>query len=229
MENLFLSVDRRTRTRKSGARAVRKAGKVPGVVYGIRESTPLTIDPKELEALLGTRAGANVVFQLRVEGEAESERPVIVKELQRDSMKGAIVHADFLEIRMDEKIQVAVPLVLAGESPGVKLGGTLSQLMRELEVECLPNAIPERIEVDVAEVDIGDVLHVRDLRLPEGVDLMADSDEPVLTVLAPVEEEEEAPEDELLEGEAAGADAPAADASAGEGDQSAGASAEESS
>ena len=142
-------------------------------------------------------------------------------------MKGAIVHADFLEIRMDEKIQVAVPLVLAGESPGVKLGGTLSQLMRELEVECLPNAIPERIEVDVAEVDIGDVLHVRDLRLPEGVDLMADSDEPVLTVLAPVEEEEEAPEDELLEGEAAGADAPAPDA--GEGDQSAGASAEESS
>ena len=198
MENLFLSVDKRSQTGKSGARAVRKAGKIPGVVYGIKEPTPLTIEPKELEALLGTRAGGNVVFQLRVEGEAESERPVIVKELQRDAMRDMIVHADFLEIRMNEKIQVAVPLALVGESPGVKLGGTLSQLMRELGVECFPNAIPEQIEVDVAEVSIGDVVHVRDLRLPEGIDLMADSDEPVLTVLAPVEEEEEAPEDEYL-------------------------------
>lgn len=229
MENLFLSVDKRAQTGKSGARAVRKAGKIPGVVYGIKEPTPLTIEPKELEALLGTRAGGNVVFQLRVEGEAESERPVIVKELQRDAMRDMIVHADFLEIRMNEKIQVAVPLVLVGESPGVKLGGTLSQLMRELGVECFPNAIPEQIEVDVAEVNIGDVVHVRDLRLPEGIDMMAASDEPVLTVLAPVEEEEEAPEDEYLEGEADEADASASKASDDEGDKKAESSAEESS
>ena len=229
MENLFLSVDKRAQTGKSGARAVRKAGKIPGVVYGIKEPTPLTIEPKELEALLGTRAGGNVVFQLRVEGEADSERPVIVKELQRDSMRGMIVHADFLEIRMNEKIQVAVPLALVGESPGVKLGGTLSQLMRELGIECFPNAIPERIEVDIAEVNIGDVVHVRDLRLPEGIGLMADSDEPVLTVLAPVEEEEEAPEDEYLEGEADEADASASKAADDEGDKKAESSAEESS
>ena len=228
MENLFLSVDKRAQTGKSGARAVRKAGKIPGVVYGIKEPTPLTIEPKELEALLGTRAGGNVVFQLRVEGEADSERPVIVKELQRDAMKGMIVHADFLEIRMNEKIQVAVPLALVGESPGVKLGGTLSQLMRELGIECFPNAIPEQIEVDVAEVNIGDVVHVRDLRLPEDIGLMADSDEPVLTVLAPVEEEEEAPEDEYLEGEADEADA-SSKASDDEGDKKTEPSAGESS
>ncbi len=229
MDNLFLSVDKRAQTGKSGARAVRKAGKIPGVVYGIKEPTPLTIEPKELEALLGTRAGGNVVFQLRVEGEADSERPVIVKELQRDSMRGMIVHADFLEIRMNEKIQVAVPLALVGESPGVKLGGTLSQLMRELGIECFPNAIPEQIEVDVAEVNIGDVVHVRDLRLPEDIGLMADSDEPVLTVLAPVEEEEEAPEDEYLEGETGEADASASKATDDEGDKKAESSAEESS
>ncbi len=223
MENLSLSVDKRTQKGKSGARAVRRAGSIPGVVYGIKDSTPLSIGPKELETLLGTRAGSNVVFQLNVEGEAASERPVIVKELQRDSMKGTIVHADFLEIRMDEKIEIAVPLFLSGESPGEKLGGNLSQLLRELEVTCLPNAIPEHIEVDISEVEIGDVLHVRDLQIPEGVELVADPDDPVLTVVAPVEEEEEV-EDEFgvaVDGE----DAPADEASDDEGDKPADSSA----
>lgn len=221
MENLSLSVDKRALTGKSGARTVRRAGSIPGVVYGIKDSTPLTIPPKELEALLSTRAGANVVFQLNVEGEAASERPVIVKELQRDPMKGTIVHADFLEIRMDEKIEIAVPLSLSGESPGEKMGGTLSQLLRELEVSCLPNAIPEQIEVDISEVEIGDVLHVRDLQIPEGVELVADPDDPVLTVIVPVEEEEEVDEDELLDAEAEGEDAPSAEDSDDEGDKEA--------
>ncbi len=205
MENLFFSVDKRVQMGKSGARSVRRSGKIPGVVYGIGDSTPLTINPKELETLLGTRAGSNVVFQLRVEGEAKSERPVIVKELQRDPMRGAIIHADFLEIRMDEKIQVAVPLSLTGESPGEKLGGTLSQLMRELSVECFPNAIPEQVGVDVTRVNVGDVVHVRDIRLPEGVDLIADADEPILTVLAPVEEEALEDEDGDVQADVAGA------------------------
>ena len=219
MENLSLSVDKRALTGKSGARAVRRAGSIPGVVYGIKDSTPLTIPPKELEALLGTRAGANVVFQLNVEGEAASDRPVIVKELQRDPMKGTIVHADFLEIRMDEKIEIAVPLSLSGESPGEKMGGTVSQLLRELEISCLPNAIPEHIEVDISEVEIGDVIHVRDLQLPEGVELVADLDDPVMTVIVPVEEEEEVEEDELLDVEAEGEDAPEAEDSDDEGDK----------
>ena len=219
MENLSLSVDKRTQTGKSGARAVRRAGIIPGVVYGIKDSTPLAIRPKELEALLGTRAGSNVVFQLNVEGEAASERPVIVKELQRDSMKGTIVHADFLEIRMDETIQIAVPLVLVGESLGEKVGGNLSQLLRELEVACLPNAIPEHVEVDISEVEIGDVLHVRDLQIPEGVELVADPDDPVLTIVVPVEEEEEV-EDEF-DVEAEGEDAPEGEASDDEGDKAA--------
>ncbi|MCY3825028.1 MAG: 50S ribosomal protein L25 [Nitrospinae bacterium] len=221
MENLSLSVDKRALTGKSGARAVRRAGNIPGVVYGIKDSTPLTIKPKELEALLGTRAGSNVVFQLKVEGEAASDRPVIVKELQRDPMKGTIFHADFLEIRMDEKIEIAVPLSLSGESPGEKMGGTISQLLRELEISCLPNAIPEHIEVDISEVEIGDVIHVRDLQIPEGVELVADPDDPVMTVIVPVEEEEEVEEDELLGVEAEGEEAPEAEASDDEGDKEA--------
>lgn len=221
MENLSLSVDKRTLTGKSGARAVRRAGHIPGVVYGIKDSTPLAIRPKELEALLGTRAGANVVFQLNVEGEAASDRPVIVKELQRDPMRGTIVHADFLEIRMDEKIEIAVPLALSGEAPGEKMGGTLSQLLRELEISCLPNAIPEQIEVDISEVEIGDVIHVRDLQIPEGVELVADLDDPVFTIIVPVEEEEEEVEDELLDVEAEGEEGAEAEASDDEGDEAA--------
>ena len=221
MENLSLSVDKRTQTGKSGARAVRRAGNIPGVVYGIQDSTPLSIKPKELETLLGTRAGANVVFQLNVEGEAVPERPVIVKELQRDPMRGDILHADFLEIRMDEKIEIAVPLSLSGEPPGEKMGGTISQLLRELEISCLPNAIPEQIEVDISEVEIGDVIHVRDLQIPEGVELVADPDDPVMTVIVPVEEEEEVDEDELLDVEAEGEDAPDGEASEDEGDKEA--------
>ena len=220
MENLSLSVDKRTQTGKRGARAVRNAGKVPGV-YGIKDSMPLAITPKELETLLGTRAGSNVVFQLKVEGESASDRPVIVKELQRDPMKGTILHADFLEIRMDEKIEIAVPLSLSGEAPGEKMGGTVSQLLRELEISCLPNAIPEFVEVDISEVEIGDVIHVRDLELPEGVELVAELDDPVMTVMAPVEEEEEEVEDELLLAGGEGEEAAADDASDDEGGKAA--------
>lgn len=204
MEILSLEVQRRTEVGKGAVRRLRRAGLVPGVVYGIRPSTPLSVNSKALEKLLGTRAGTNVVFQLDVAEEKKSERPVIVKELQRDSIHGDILHADFLEIRMDRRIGVSVPIVTKGEAPGVKLGGTLSQLMRELEVECLPNAIPEEISLDISGVDMSDVIHVRDLTLPEGVDLVSDLDDPVLTVVAPVEEEEEVEaEVEVAEAEAA--------------------------
>ncbi len=220
MENLSLVVDKRAQTGKSGARAVRRAGKIPGVVYGIGVSTPLSIPPKELETLLGTGAGINVVFQLNFEGEAAPDRPVIVKELQRDPMRGDIIHADFLEIRMDEKIQIAAPLTLSGESPGEKMGGTISQMLRELEIECLPNAMPQYIEVDISEMNIGDVLHVHDLQLPEGVELVADPDDPVLTIMVPVQEEGEV-EDELVGAESGEGDTPEGEALANEGEQAA--------
>lgn len=200
MDNLSLAVERRIEKGKSFTRRLRRSGWVPGVVYGIHEAVPLTVDPKALEVLLHTRAGANVVFQLNVAGDEQGERPVIVKDLQVDPMDGSIIHADFLEIRMDEKITVSVPIHLKGEAPGVKLGGVLSQMLRELDVICLPNAIPEEVEVDISGVQMGDVVHVSDLALPEGVELETDAEEPVLTVTAPVEEEAEKEEAEAEEG-----------------------------
>lgn len=199
MDNLSLEVEPRSETGKTAARRLRRAGKVPGVVYGIHSSTPVTVDPKALEKILGSSGGANAIFQLDVQGEKKMERPVLVKSLDRDPMKDVIVHADFLEIRMDQKIKVGVPISFVGESKGVKLGGVLSVILRELEIECLPNAIPSEIEVDITEVDTNDVIHVRDVRLPGDVDLVTDRDDPVVTVIIPVEEEEVVPE--VAEGE----------------------------
>lgn len=219
MDILNLEVERRTGKGKGAARRLRRNGQVPAVVYGIREPASLAVSPKELERVLATRAGANVIVQLNVAGDARGERPVLIKDLQRDPMKGRILHADFLEIRMDRKIGVSVPIVLRGEAPGIKQGGVLSQLLRELEVECLPIAIPEEIAVDVSGVNLNGVVHVRDIALPEGVDLMTDPEEPILTVAAPQEEEkpveEAAP---VAEEGAAPADAVAAAGDAAKGD-----------
>ncbi len=199
MENLSLDVEPRSDVGKTAARRLRRAGLVPGVVYGIHDSAPVSVDPRALEKILRSSGGLNAVFQLNVQGEKKMVRPVLVKSLDRDPMKDDILHADFLEIHMDQKIKVAVPLLFVGESKGVKMGGVLSVLLRELEVECLPDAIPSEIEVDITEVDTNDVIHVRDLGLPGDVDLVTELEDPVVTVIVPVEEEEVVPE--VAEGE----------------------------
>ena len=219
MDILNLEVERRTGKGKGAARRLRRNGQVPAVVYGIREPASLAVSPKELERVLATRAGANVIVQLNVAGDAKGERPILIKDLQRDPMKGRILHADFLEIRMDRKIGVSVPIILRGEAPGIKQGGVLSQLLRELEVECLPIAIPEEIAVDVSGVNLNGVVHVRDLTLPESVELVTDPEEPILTVAAPVEEEEKPAEEAAAvaeEGAPAPEGAPAGEAAKGE-------------
>ncbi|MDA1000354.1 MAG: 50S ribosomal protein L25 [bacterium] len=193
-----LEVKSRVASGKGAARRLRREDFIPGVVYGINEPTPLAINPRSLGNLLSGRTSANVVFQLNVEGEANRERPVIIRELQRDPIRRTILHADFLEIRMDRRIRVEVPIVLQGEAIGKKMGGTLSQLLRELEVECLPISIPEEITLDVSGMDVNNVLHVRDITLPAGVVLLTDANEPV--VLVEVIEEEKPAEEGALEG-----------------------------
>ena len=207
MDNLSLTVEPRSKVGKSAARRLRREGKVPGVVYGIKDPTPVTINPSDLEKIFTTGAGTNVILQLDVVGEKKSDRPVLVKDLQRDAMSDQIMHADFLEIHMDRKIQVSIPFNFEGESAGVKLGGVFSVLLRELDVECLPNAIPEGIPVDVTALEVGDVIHVRDIVIPADVDLASPPDDPVVTVIMPVEEEvpEEAEDEEALAAEEEGA------------------------
>ena len=180
----------RTTLGKEGAKRLRRALRIPGVVYGgARGTIPVVVNPQELLSALG--AGENVLINLSLSsGAAPEEFTVILKELQVDPVKGRPLHADFLEISMERKIRVEVPLVLTGESVGVKgKGGILEQPLRQLFVECLPLAIPEKIVVDVSALDIGNAVHVRDLTVAEGIRILEDGARVVASVVAPAAEE----------------------------------------
>lgn len=191
MATVDLAGEVRSVVGKSGARRLRRARRIPGVVYGgSRGSIPVAVNPQELLAALG--AGENVLINLSLAGGdgAAQKCLVILKALQLDPVKGRPLHADFLEISMERKIRVEIPLALTGESVGVKeKGGVLEQPLRQLFVECLPLHIPEKILVDVSALDVGDALHVRDLSVGEGIRILEDGGRVVASVVAPTVEE----------------------------------------
>lgn len=205
-----LAVEVREGTGKGPARRLRAAGRIPAVCYG-RGATPLgiSLDPSALDRLLKTStAGMNTLIELQIEGGGEYHgKPMLVKELQRNPISGRILHADLYAVNLQEAIQVSVPIHLEGTPEGVKTGGILDQTLREIELECMPQAIPEEVRLDVSELMIGQSLHVRDLLLPEGTTLLSDLDLAVVSVGSPAvaeEPEAEAAEGELVaEGEAA--------------------------
>ncbi len=213
-----------------GSRAVRRlrrSGRVPGVLYGHGgEAVGFDADARELRLALA-RSGA--VLDLSVDGGKAT--PVVLKETQRDPVRGETIHVDLLRVRLDEAIHAVVPLELTGteDAPGVKEGGVLEQITRELNVEALPTAIPESIMHDVSEMVIGDTLLLSVVAVPEGVTLLDDLEETVLVTLSPprlqaeVEEEIEAETELVGEGEAAEGEA----AESSEGAGSEGSSSEE--
>ena len=187
----------RTVVGKAEAKRLRRARRIPGIVYGgPRGPVPVVVNPRELLSALG--AGENVLINLSLDG-ADGSRTsmVILKELQLDPVRGRPLHADFQEISMERKIRVEVPLVLTGDSLGVKSkGGILEQPLRQLFVECLPLNIPERITVDVSGLDVGDAIHVRDLTVGEGIRILDDAGRVVVSVVAPAAEEVAVPVEE---------------------------------
>ena len=192
---------------KGGARSMRREGRVPGILYGHgEESIPLSVDARELQRLVHTVSIENTIVDLSLEGTRQPYK-VLIREIQRHPTREEYLHVDFFHIAMDEKISVEVPIVLKGEPTGVRnKGGILDHQLRELEVYCLPAEIPEKIEVDVTDLDIGDAIHVRDLAVPDGVEIEDDPDRSVATVLAPTvvptaEEEATAAAEELAEPE----------------------------
>jgi len=176
---------------KGACKKLRRKNLLPAVVYGGGGGgLPIVVNPRELLKVLGH--GENVLIRLSLEG-GGGIRTVILKELQRHPVRGSLLHADFQEISMERKITVAVPLILVGEAMGKLKGGIVDQSLREVEVECLPLTIPDRIEVDVSGLDLGDTLHVRDLKVPDGVRVLEDPELTVVSVVAPeVEAVEEA-------------------------------------
>lgn len=209
MSDVKFAVEARDTRGKGSARKLRQRGLAPGVVYGGgRAATSIAFDVSEFERLLATsHGGVNTLIGL-VGDSAAAGRTVIAKELQREPVRGRITHVDFIEINLKEKIEIAVPIHLVGTPAGVVLGGVLDQQQREIMLLCMPDEIPDDIEVDVSGMELGDSLHLFDITIPDGVELHTDESLTIATVLVPrgLKEDEEPAAEEGEEGEAAAAE-----------------------
>lgn len=202
METIELKAQVRERVGKKASKGVRQEGKIPAVVYG-REvsSTPLAVDGKEFYRATHTKAGANVLISLKMEGaNGKKATTCLIKEVQRDPVTDEVLHVDFTSISLTEKIRVKVPLHVknAETAVGIKEGGILDLIHHEIEVECLPAEIPERIEANVKDLKIGDAIHLKELSFPSGVTPLLGADEVVIILHPPQKEEEAAPLAETL-------------------------------
>jgi large subunit ribosomal protein L25 len=197
---------------------LRAQGKVPAVVYGQgMEPVAVAVDRRELRQALSGPAGVNALITLSVAG---AEHPTIVKTLERDPIKRTVTHVDFLKVNLDEDIEVAVPLTLVGEAKAVIAeGGLVDPAMDHVNVRTRPANVPPELTIDVSELQIGDVMHLSDLKVPDGVVLVDDLESVIVTALGPAAEElpEEVEEAEGEEGVEAGAEPAAEQAPGGEG------------
>jgi large subunit ribosomal protein L25 len=200
---------------KGAARRLRAKGVVPAVVYGKHLAKPvhLSVDPKSVRAAINTPHKFNTLIQIKLGGDTHQ---VLLKDYQMDPLTRDILHVDFIGVRENEQVKVNVPLTLVGKAAGVTDGGLLTQIRRELEVWALPNAIPERIEVDVTPLKIAEALHVNDVKLPAGVSVKTNVNYTVAVISAP-----EAAEAAPVAAAAAPAAAAAAPAAAKAGDKAA--------
>jgi large subunit ribosomal protein L25 len=205
MTETYVEAKPREAKTKNAARRVRAQGGVPAVVYGAgKNAVSITVDPKQISRILHSEAGHNTIFDLQLDGE---KTKVMIVDWQYEPIRGALMHIDLKRIAMDKRLKVAVPIVLKGEAYGVKTeGGILEQVLREVEIECLPADIPGNITVDVSELKFGETVRVKDLPHGEGkLKFLTDEDQTVAHVVAVKEVVEPTPE-------AAAADAAAAPA-----------------
>ena len=200
MEKVLLKATVRTLTGKRVAKDLRNKGLIPANVYkGGKGALSLEISGDDLDNVLQTKAGENVIITLKISGEGSpKDKTVLIKEIQREPIKSGILHVDFNEISLTEMLKVNVPLASRGEPVGVKIdGGILEHVMWELQVECLPTAIPEKIEIDVTNLKIGDAVYVKDIAVPEGVKVLNDPGLITMILKAP---KVEVPKVEVAEG-----------------------------
>ena len=206
MATLRLSAETRSDTGKGAAKKMRRAGRIPAILYGRgQEGVSLSLGNKEVSHLLANPGAMTNVLELEITDSGKSSKKnILVKKIQKHPFREEVLHMDLLEIALDQKISVMVPIELAGESEGVKMGGILEMKRRELEITSLPNQIPDTIVIDITELQIGDAVHVEDITPPDGAQIFFESNFTVLSVVAPAAEiEEEEAEEEEAEGEAA--------------------------
>lgn len=196
MAKSVLNVETRVRTGKGGSRKVRQDGLVPAVVYGKGvEALNLRLDPKALQKAVATEAGWNTLITLKGDGPFDG-LVVILKDMQIDAIRRNPTHIDFLAIDLKKTLAVMVPVQTVGKSQGEIEGGTLQLVRHEVEVYCLPTNIPTSIEIDVTALNIGEVVHIDELSLPEGVESQHDVNFTVLTVVGRMAEEVEVDEED---------------------------------
>ena len=217
MELLELKTNLRSSVGSSPARELRRKGKIPAVLYGPEtETILLSVNISDFEQAMEKGTSSQVLFSLVIQNGKKNKKTVMIKELQIHPVSRNFLHVDFYEIDMNRKINVKVPVTIKGKSKGLELGGTLQIVRRELEVLCLPLKVPESIEVDITDLDIGDSVHVDEIPIEGDIEIPFDVNFTVVTMLSPrFEEEPEELEEELEEAEgaeeaAAGEEAPEA-------------------
>ncbi len=193
MEKVDLAAKIRESKGKGAAHKSRAEAFVPAVLYGKkREPEMLTLVAKDIQKIMHSKAGMNMLLNVKLEG--KNEEMAMLKEVQVHPVSGNLIHVDLYSVNMNEPIDVKVPVIIKGEAPGVKLGGILEFHLREIDIKCLPAKLPDSIEVDISALNLGDTVHVKDLKVAEGITIKDDLNETVLLVSIPqVEEEVAAP------------------------------------
>jgi large subunit ribosomal protein L25 len=206
MKSVPLKAYPRTQTRRGGVKKLRGSGRVPAIIYG-RQAKPqnLEVSAKEFEDLIHHSVSENLLVDLSVENDARAKRLALVQEIQHHPLDGKVLHVDFHEVAENEKVTIHVPVETVGEAAGVKNGGgVLEHIMFKLKVRCLPKDLPEQIVIDVSHLELGKAVHLGEVKVPEGVEIIGDKNIPVVSVALPRSEEEETAATTTAEGVAAG-------------------------
>ncbi len=190
MRQVVLTSFRREKTGKEIAKKLRKKGLIPAIIYGPHiNPIPISVKFSELESILNKHKGETLLFNLEIINGESFKIQAILKEYQTDPITDKIIHIDFLAIHEKNLITIDVPLEFIGKPIGITKGGVLEILLHELSIECLPSNIPDKIQVDITNLDIGDVLHVKDIKVPEGIRIAEDLEKTVVTIVTEAVEE----------------------------------------
>ena len=201
MELIELSAKTRETSGKGAARKLRQKNEIPAIVYGAKKDpVMLSIDNVEFVKIIRKHGTMGLFFNLNIDGDSGKKKSVMLKDIQMDTFSLNYLHIDLHEIDMDTEVTMSVLVETIGESIGVKEGGLLQIIRRELDVVCKPTDAPETIQIDISDLDVGDAVHVEDIDLGENIEIPHDVNFTIITIGAPtVEEEEIEEEDELLE------------------------------
>src|SRR4030067_3587325 len=197
MQKVVIKAERRAEIGKGGARSLRRHGMMPAVLYAAGTSTPIKVLSKEVTKLMASGGGEHALIAIEL-SEDKKDHWALIKDYQLDPIRNELLHVDFLEISLEKKIKITTPVIITKEPMGIKKGGILHQQLREIEIECLPAEIPHGIEVDASAIDIGHSVHVSDLAVKEGIKILSNPQDVILTVTAPAVEEVAPPVEEVV-------------------------------